>query len=322
MPTKMTKSRYRVFAGVAAILSTLTIGFLLILFTVPDGLVLRGWFFGVGIVGVMFWQGLIIWTEYLLYSRVFGRSETKAAKHIGRALSVILTIIIIGFLAFLWLVCLVASRDEMLNENGTITVADSGFLQETQYSLWSQEGILYRKYIREAASPEDNDPSMTKKMFLMEHYPEMYEEKEGEQESASQVPQIIPAGTNRYDDEVEFLGITDGMAAIYHQIAGNDPAYSYRASMTAKGVPRAVLFEDDHVVRSLLYDRISKNNECFLYVYYESEKDEIGAWSSSEGQIQILEMYAYVIDDGKVIPSGRQAWSDIGSNEYREAIGE
>ena len=39
-------------------------------------------------------------------------------------------------------------------------------------------------------------------------------------------------------------------------------------------------------------------------------------------EARILDMYAYVIDTGEVIDSGRQAWGDVGTSEYREATGE
>lgn len=36
----------------------------------------------------------------------------------------------------------------------------------------------------------------------------------------------------------------------------------------------------------------------------------------------ILDMYAVENVTGKVIASGRRAWSDLGTREYREAAGE
>ena len=81
-----------------------------------------------------------------------------------------------------------------------------------------------------------------------------------------------------------------------------------------------LVYEDDDKVRFLVYDRVSKNEKCLLYVYHEADKAPDGSYSLQEARI--LDMYAYVIDTGEVIDSGRQAWGDVGTSEYREAIGE
>ena len=80
------------------------------------------------------------------------------------------------------------------------------------------------------------------------------------------------------------------------------------------------VYEDDDKVRFLVYDRVSKNEKCLLYVYHEADKASDGSYSLQEARI--LDMYAYVIDTGEVIDSGRQAWGDVGTSEYREATGE
>ena len=79
--------------------------------------------------------------------------------------------------------------------------------------------------------------------------------------------------------------------------------------------PERVLYEDDEVIRYLRYDRLSKNGKCCLYVYYEDTKD-------GSADTRILDMYAYDTETGEVIDSGRRAWADVGTPEYREATGE
>lgn len=37
---------------------------------------------------------------------------------------------------------------------------------------------------------------------------------------------------------------------------------------------------------------------------------------------RILDRFAYVIDEGKVVSAGITSWSDPGSEEFRKAIGE
>ena len=50
---------------------------------------------------------------------------------------------------------------------------------------------------------------------------------------------------------------------------------------------------------------------------YRADKADDGSWSPEAASI--LDMYAYVYDTGKVIRSGRTAWSDPGTQEYIDA---
>ncbi len=112
---------------------------------------------------------------------------------------------------------------------------------------------------------------------------------------------------------------TDGMVAIYAEYFAPLGVYKYETDWSAKGEPGAVLYEDDDNVRFLRYDRESKNGECLLYVYYEGDKKDPSVTNDST---HILDMYAYVIETGEVIDSGKTAWADAGTPEYREATGE
>lgn len=67
-------------------------------------------------------------------------------------------------------------------------------------------------------------------------------------------------------------------------------------------------------VYSLVYDRPSKNGACELLVLYRSVKG-----SDHE---TIVDMYAVETATGKVVVSGKKAWSDVGTKEYREMTGE
>lgn len=114
--------------------------------------------------------------------------------------------------------------------------------------------------------------------------------------------------------------INDGYVAIYvSEFAGPD-GNRFLTDQDAKGNQETIVYEDENVVRFLRYDRESQNKECLLYVYYESDKYEDGGYSPTEARI--LDMYAYVIETGKVISSGRTTWSEMGTKEYRKATGE
>ena len=114
--------------------------------------------------------------------------------------------------------------------------------------------------------------------------------------------------------------INDGLVAIFTEEFASKQGYKYETSWSAKGEAGAVVYEDEAKVRFLRYDRQSDNEKCCLYVYYQAEKEEDGSYSPSDAKI--LDMYAYVIDSGEVISSGRRAWADAGTEEYRKAVNE
>ena len=74
--------------------------------------------------------------------------------------------------------------------------------------------------------------------------------------------------------------------------------------------------EEDGKVYSyrLVYDRPSKNGACELLVLYRSVEG-----SDNEA---IVDMYAVETATGKVVASGKKAWGDVGTKEYREMTGE
>lgn len=69
---------------------------------------------------------------------------------------------------------------------------------------------------------------------------------------------------------------------------------------------------------TVVYDRISKNGKCHLFVYYETYYNEDG----TEYATAIRNIYAVDMETGAVIPSGKEAWADIGTAEYQTATGE
>jgi hypothetical protein len=67
-----------------------------------------------------------------------------------------------------------------------------------------------------------------------------------------------------------------------------------------------------------VYDRPSKNGKCELFVFYKEHYTEEGTNDSTA----ILDMYAVEKSTGKVITADKQSWSDVGTQEYRNATGE
>lgn len=101
--------------------------------------------------------------------------------------------------------------------------------------------------------------------------------------------------------------------ACSYNAKGNFYALLSREEGTAVGTEEKMESE-----KKVVYDRISENGECHLFVYYETFYNEDG----SEGATVIRNTYAVNRTTGEVIPSGKQAWEDVGTEEYRVATGE
>lgn len=121
------------------------------------------------------------------------------------------------------------------------------------------------------------------------------------------------------DIQVNERQISEGYTAIYETIFQSQNV-SFIEDYDAKGNSRIILYEDDSLIKYLVYDRKSANKKCGLYVYYNCRKNEDGSWSPMEAAI--LDMYAYVYDNGDVISSGKTDWGDTGTEAYSSATGE
>lgn len=131
--------------------------------------------------------------------------------------------------------------------------------------------------------------------------------------------------TEKSEDQEEELSIeeqriVDGYQAIYQELSGKlseNAAIYYGAKADST---RCVLFEDERRADYLVYDRESENGNCGLYVRYQCEKAADGAYDFAGGTV--IDIYAYVYEDGDVISSGKTGWSDAGSKEYQTITGE
>lgn len=107
--------------------------------------------------------------------------------------------------------------------------------------------------------------------------------------------------------------------AVYDAVLAEE-GFSYEAGYNAKGnlyidLGSKTSEEDGKTYSySLVYDRPSENGACELLVLYRTLE-------GSENEA-IVDMYAVETATGKVVASGRKAWSDVGTEEYREITGE
>ena len=75
-----------------------------------------------------------------------------------------------------------------------------------------------------------------------------------------------------------------------------------------------ILNENEEIIEYLVYDRLSENEKCELYVLYRSKKNTDGSWYIPEAEI--LDIFAYSMSTKDVVSSGKTSWSATGSEEH------
>lgn len=173
------------------------------------------------------------------------------------------------------------------------------------------------KYIR--VEYEEAKEYLEKKREKEQKYEEQLEEKRHEgQEEANKVQ--------------EEMNAREGAAKQIFSEAFADEWYSYEVCYNAKGnlyinLGSRPAGEEGDVHQTgtyrftLVYDRISKNGACELFVLYKEHYVEESG-NILNDTTEIVDMYALETATGKVIVADKQAWSDLGTKEFRELTGE
>lgn len=68
--------------------------------------------------------------------------------------------------------------------------------------------------------------------------------------------------------------IYDGYCTIYQQYFA-DERCDFMISYSASGNSRVILNENEEIIEILVYDRLSENEKCELYVWYRSKKTQM-----------------------------------------------
>lgn len=118
---------------------------------------------------------------------------------------------------------------------------------------------------------------------------------------------------------IETDEIYDGYRTIYQQYFA-DEGCDFMISYSASGNSRVILNENEEIIEILVYDRLSENEKCELYVWYRSKKNVDGSWHISEAEI--LDIFAYNVSTKDVVSSGKTSWSATGNEKYYEVTGE
>lgn len=144
-------------------------------------------------------------------------------------------------------------------------------------------------------------------------------------ESESTSDNIVEDTTDTEDDsEIELFPdewqITAGYQAIY-EIHSDNSIDNFEVYYGAsESSTRCVLSENENKIEYLVYIGKSENEKCGLYVHYQSNKNVDGTWSYANGTI--VDIYAYVYENGDIVNSGKTNWNDVGSEAYQEITGE
>ena len=161
------------------------------------------------------------------------------------------------------------------------------------------QGMMPRKTIR-IFSSQDNG-------FVIQH-DLMDELMENMNEDDISIPAICD-----YVTLMETNEIYDGYRTIYQQYFA-DEGCDFMISYGANGNSRVILNENEEIIEYLVYDRLSENEKCELYVLYRSKKNTDGSWYISEAEI--LDIFAYSMSTKDVVSSGKTSWSATGSEEH------
>lgn len=141
--------------------------------------------------------------------------------------------------------------------------------------------------------------------------------EEGESSVEETAPEFASEPEPETESETDYREVA---ARAVYDAALAEEGFSYAVYYNAKGnlyidLGTKMSEEDGKTYSySLVYDRASKNNACELLVLYRT--------AEGSDYEEIVDMYAVENATGKVVASGRKAWSDVGTKEYREMTGE
>ena len=206
-------------------------------------------------------------------------------------------------------------RDSMVTENDSVGMFDS--VEAVGFQDIDGDGakdvIVIINYVT-GAGPQGMMPRKTIRIFSSQdngfviQHDLMDELMENMNEDDISIPAICD-----YVTLMETNEIYDGYRTIYQQYFA-DEGCDFMISYGANGNSRVILNENEEIIEYLVYDRLSENEKCELYVLYRSKKNTDGSWYILEAEI--LDIFAYSMSTKDVVSSGKTSWSATGSEEH------
>ncbi len=247
---------------------------------------------------------------------------------------------LMGFLGFIRL--LTAPQEEAL-DSGYLKVYTNSFPTNTWYYC-SRYSFFARRPLTDAASDTDG---------RYEDLPSSGFSSTGEDDSSgdSDADSTFPSGnpdagstspsgnpdagnspvpdSNPSSDagDTSDLSIPENAARTVYEAVFQQEGKTYQETYNAKGNLYIVLdtydtvFQEQDVTarETLVYDRVSENGRCQLFVYYQEHYDSSG---NQLDNTSILNFYAVDMTTGQVTAADKTSWSESASEAYHQATGE
>lgn len=351
----VTKQESRASTGLFALLmmaTALTTAFVLIDQTKPggralfgdgngidDAYVLRAWVNGLYYIAIILWLVILPYSGIIRIHRNNKRGRKPAVKIALNIVTITAVLLVMLGIGYMTLMYIFHDPSPARNDNGTYTVfVTSSSEPETEYFLYEGAGPFYLHYLRPMTDEADTDPDISEEQWMAAREAEkqaLYDNSGESASSGSSAGDTFATGGNdlssgNLNENASSAG-TSGQEDLAAQQIETGYRMIYNAYFAAQGDnfekeydARAnsyvVLQENSSSIRYLMYDRDSKNGSCGIYICFEAKKGSDGSWSSSE--TSILDMYAYEYSTGIMADSGKTAWADTGSEEYRTLTGE
>ncbi len=115
--------------------------------------------------------------------------------------------------------------------------------------------------------------------------------------------------------------LVDSVQMIYNKHYRDNPnsLSAPYCTYNAKGNFYAEVLNKDHSRLLLVYDGMSENGKCYLFVAEEEHYDVDG---TKLDNTSLREFYAVNLDEGRVYEAHKTSWGGAESEEYREATRE
>ncbi|MDO4942217.1 MAG: hypothetical protein Q4E73_05150 [Lachnospiraceae bacterium] len=274
--------------------------------SLPETLEYRQWFDVLG--HLLFWLVGIL----LMHWRIVKFCKISRKMYDSEFLRVLLLVlcILFGFgvtlsAGIFALRDLLAVNGERDNGDGTLTVISNDGYRTSQSYLYQKKGIFLREYIEPVDGTDPDQSSVASSV-----------------PSSTETTDLNTAADLSKENDIlqNEQALSDAYRAVY-KATGNQQEYELQYS--AKGIlylnAKVEKAEGRLVGWRIVYDRESVNGKCSEFVYY---KDIYDADGTNIANTEILNFYAYVHDEKKVITANKTNWGTGGDQEYREATGE
>lgn len=292
----------------------LTIFYQLIYAFAPQGCTPKVW------VAVLIPVILILYIPPLLLGAILlctgPASRLKSHMRIAARILIFLAALVSACCLIILSILVLPSEREICNENGTITVIRAVWLDDPIYSLYSNEGFFYRRYLRAARSSSDILPdSLSDSDFTSPSEPDDNAEQFSDSSSEKIFPDYFASSSGA---SLQEMRIQTGYESIHSQFLSGLTDL-WQLQYTARGESYFLLLDSDDAVEFLQYDRDSANGLCGLYVHERCKKTD-GIWSRTDAAI--INIYAYEYATGTIAARGKTSWGDTAAQDYLELTGE